>query len=1002
MMDAAALGGRGSARLWLTAAVLVVGVLLMLAWLAGMGNGAPPALGQTPVCVAPTVTDLDIHSRYVVVTLDIENADATPESYNVRFKRVGANTWTQRNYDVPADTVLEKKVTGFDGGKLYDIRFLVNCGINGVSTTVERQIMTATVCLAPTVTLTPDADTITVTSLVEFPDLEIERFQVRWKRASESTYTAGTFDGNNLAWRWIGRGPSDTRTFGRGHTQSVGLFEEEDYDVQVRSECTVSGNHIHSEPVTLRTRTIAINRHFGLTVEADGETTDELVEGGTVTATLTITSVEMGRNRLAFKRDHAFRLGIVPSGPTSRGSGPIQPGEILISNSQPTADDPNPSAGSGYVTLPAGEESVSWTLTAPTDTVDYDDADDDDEYQYEYFKLMLHGPEVRDAGWYQPQLTGFVILLDSKYFSEQAMDQTTINLIILAGNVLRAQKDEIRDVDGLQSPKGFTYQWLRNGVVIPGAISETYTHGAADINRNISARVLFTDAAGNSEVRTTNSLFIPSSHEITWPGKPTPPSAGQTLTADTSVMTFEELLPSPTFTYAWYHATDDGLSHTSDVLGTSSTYTLTNDDQGKKITVYVVYIQSTNDEPISVRPNSPTPNVGGTLLPDPNNPATGTVTISGTPEVTNTIEANLTDYEDLDGTRPELALSWQWLRNGQPISGAYSRTYEVVLADVGTRLSARVRFEDLLNNVETLTSAETAPIPVKVNHPATGDIAIQGTVEVAERLEATVTNVMDIEGIANASYTHQWLRGGNPIPGATGLGYTITLADMRFALQFRVSFMDDIGFQETLLSDTTAVVPVRLNNEATGDVTITGTAELRNRLTGAVANVVDAEDGVTGASYTYQWLRDGQPIAGETGLMYDITLADIGHTFQFRVEFTDDIGFEETLHSEETAAVPSGPVIVYPRGAFIDEEISVDTSTITFPDVPSPPDYEYRWIYVTSRGMKQANIPFARSDTHTLVAANDQRYIQVEVTYRSTETNSSVTRLANEQTPLIR
>ena len=263
---------------------------------------------------------------------------------------------------------------------------------------------------------------------------------------------------------------------------------------------------------------------------------------------------------------------------------------------------------------------------------------------------------------------------------------------------------------------------------------------------------------------------------------------------------------------------------------------------------------------------------------------------------------------------------------------------------------------------------------------------------------------MDIEGIANVSYTYQWLRGGNPIPGATGRQYTITLADMGFALQFRVSFMDDIGFQETLFSDTTAVVPARLNNEATGDVTITGTAELRNRLTGAVANVVDAEDGVTGASYRYQWLRDGQPIAGETDLMYDITLADIGHTFQFRVEFTDDIGFEETLLSEETAAIPSGPVIVYPRGAFIDEEISVDTSTITFPDVPAPPDYTYRWIYVDAEGNNRDIILPAsagRSDTYTLVAANDQRYIQVEVTYRSTEMNSSVTRLANEQTPLI-
>ena len=110
------------------------------------------------------------------------------------------------------------------------------------------------------------------------------------------------------------------------------------------------------------------------------------------------------------------------------------------------------------------------------------------------------------------------------------------------------------------------------------------------------------------------------------------------------------------------------------------------------------------------------------------------------------------------------------------------------------------------------------------------------------------------------------------------------------------------GFSgEAVTNETPAV-----NNEPTGLPTISGTAEVGEVLTASVDGIEDA-DGLTGATFKYQWLsNDGTTdtdIEGETEATYKVADTDVGKTLKVRVTFTDDGETDETLVSDVTAAV---------------------------------------------------------------------------------------------------
>ena len=97
------------------------------------------------------------------------------------------------------------------------------------------------------------------------------------------------------------------------------------------------------------------------------------------------------------------------------------------------------------------------------------------------------------------------------------------------------------------------------------------------------------------------------------------------------------------------------------------------------------------------------------------------------------------------------------------------------------------------------------------------------------------------------------------------------------------------------------------NSAPTGLPAIGGTPQVDQTLT-ADTSPIDDEDGLTNATFQYQWTAGGSDIGGATGSTHTLTASEQGQTVQVRVTFTDDADNEETLTSEATAEVTAAPV----------------------------------------------------------------------------------------------
>ena len=86
------------------------------------------------------------------------------------------------------------------------------------------------------------------------------------------------------------------------------------------------------------------------------------------------------------------------------------------------------------------------------------------------------------------------------------------------------------------------------------------------------------------------------------------------------------------------------------------------------------------------------------------------------------------------------------------------------------------------------------------NSPATGVPTITGTAQVGETLTADTSGIADADGLANATFSYQWLADDSEISGATNATYTLVAADEGKAVKVQVGFTDDAGNEETLTS----------------------------------------------------------------------------------------------------------------------------------------------------------------------------------------------------------
>ncbi|MEQ8404485.1 MAG: cadherin-like domain-containing protein, partial [Oceanicaulis sp.] len=225
------------------------------------------------------------------------------------------------------------------------------------------------------------------------------------------------------------------------------------------------------------------------------------------------------------------------------------------------------------------------------------------------------------------------------------------------------------------------------------------------------------------------------------------------------------------------------------------------------------------------------------------------------------------------------------------------------------------------------------------NDPPQGAVGIDAPAA-QEGVTLTATNTLtDPDGLGTLSY--QWRRDGVDIDGATGATYTPTQEDVGAQITVAVSYTDDGGTLETVVSGATLAI-ANVNDAPGGGVTISGTAQEDETLT--AANSLTDEDGL--GTVSYQWRRDGVDIDGATGETYTLGQDDVGAEITVVASYTDDQGTAESVESTATAAVanvndaPGGGVTI--SGTAQEDETLTAANSLTDEDGLGTVSYQWR------------------------------------------------------------
>jgi protocatechuate 3,4-dioxygenase beta subunit len=210
-----------------------------------------------------------------------------------------------------------------------------------------------------------------------------------------------------------------------------------------------------------------------------------------------------------------------------------------------------------------------------------------------------------------------------------------------------------------------------------------------------------------------------------------------------------------------------------------------------------------------------------------------------------------------------VALSVQWLRDGDPIVGATSTTYALTSEDVGSRIAASITAIKVGYSTVTKTTAASAVVQT----PAIGVItvggpAFSGTLTAGSTLTATTGEWAPEE----IDFSYQWKRAGVAIPNATASTYVVAAADVSKAITVTVTG-DKQGYDPK--SATSAAKTIGKTITTAPVPTLSGTPTVGQTLTAKPGTWKPAP-----VTLKYQWLRDGSPITGATKATYKLVAAD--------------------------------------------------------------------------------------------------------------------------------
>ena len=297
--------------------------------------------------------------------------------------------------------------------------------------------------------------------------------------------------------------------------------------------------------------------------------------------------------------------------------------------------------------------------------------------------------------------------------------------------------------------------------------------------------------------------------------------------------------------------------------------------------------------------------------------------------------------------------------------------------------------------VATLTAIDGA----SANTPATGTLAVTGTLQTGEDLTVALASPADTTDLLPDPLvlTYQWQRSADQafttpidIPSSNNMIYRLTSDDGGHYIRVVVSFNDMRGFTESFTSDPTSA---EISSPATGQPTITGNPAVPATLRAEVGGIADA-NGL--GTFSYQWQRnDMADFSGTTTPLgtsdrYQLIDADAGNYINVVVSFTDGAGNDEMVTSAAVLISTTPSTNAEPTGKPAIAGIPYVGSLLTASpgdiadanNLPTDPnDFSYQWHRGDTSSGAFTAIALATNNTYTLADADQGKFIRVVVSF---------------------
>jgi hypothetical protein len=248
------------------------------------------------------------------------------------------------------------------------------------------------------------------------------------------------------------------------------------------------------------------------------------------------------------------------------------------------------------------------------------------------------------------------------------------------------------------------------------------------------------------------------------------------------------------------------------------------------------------------------------------------VTVSGTAP---SIVAHPQSTQVLEGGQVQLAvsatgtdLSYQWLKDEAPISGAISSSLlvsEISLADQG---SYRVRVSNAFGSVLSEPAFVSILWPPRiVQSPASTNLGVGGTIQLVVSASGT------------APFTYEWLKDGVVLTGATNALLVISAATTNHSGGYEARVSNGAGTATSGRASVTVIgVPTIVSQPAGGEF-LEGTA-----FTLSVT-------ATSAAAISYQWFQNDSAVEGATGSTFHIASASNANAGSYTVRVSNMAGF---------------------------------------------------------------------------------------------------------------